>query len=78
MTAPASESFSMWTVYDHPEDFPHSFVARRWEISAKGCRPTQNFIVGPSLESVRACLPPDLAPVARSELDDPCIVETWL
>ena len=23
---------SMWTVYDHPSDFPDLFIARRWEV----------------------------------------------
>jgi hypothetical protein len=68
-------SLSMWTIYDHPRDYPHSYVARRFELD----KPTGDFTLSPDLEWLRAqfiargliCLPRDAA-------DDPVIVETWI
>lgn len=68
----------MWTVYDHPADFPDEFVARAWRITAGKAEPTNISFTAPSLEEVRALLPPGLALLGRSESDDPKIVETWL
>lgn len=71
-------ALSMWTVYDHPTDFPDSFVARRFEIRGDVC-PTNEFFLAKTLPEVREamrkrglfCLP-------RDGGDDPKIVETWL
>lgn len=69
----------MWTVYDHPRDFPNNFVARRWLITAAGPKATDDVVVMAKLDSFRAamqrcgrvCLP-------RRPNDDPVILEVWL
>jgi hypothetical protein len=66
---------TIWTVYDHPKDFPNTFVARRWA----GVTPTQDVIISPDLEDLRRLLAFEgLTCLARADGDDPTIVETWL
>jgi len=65
----------MWTIYDHPTDYPDCFVAREFILD----KPTENLIAGPDIEMLRrhfieigmTCLP-------RAPDDQPQIVETWL
>ena len=73
---PKSTSLSLWTVYDHPSDYPHCFVARRFEMD----EPTNDVITGGTLAQVRAQL--GLLGVSvrleREPGDDENIVEVWL
>jgi len=73
-------NLEMWTIYDHPKDYPDHFVARKWLIGSKRTRPeaTDELIVRSTLNEVRSLLPPGLYCLARNEGDDPVIVETWL
>lgn len=73
---------SMWTVYDHPRDFPYGFIARRWEIrrGAEGVIPTGDTIHHESLEVVRRTIQemyPTLTRMPRFSDDDPVIIEVW-
>ena len=69
-------TLSLWTVYDHPTDYPDSYVARRFEVPGG---PTDDVLETETLEALRAeferrglvCLP-------RASGDDPRIIETWL
>lgn len=65
---------SMWTIYERPLDYPHSFVARRWTLNG----PTKDIIIGHTLIEVHAYLPPGLYRIGRHPSDDPVIVETWI
>lgn len=70
---------SLWTVYKHPKDFPRHFVARRFLIIRIGeCPPTDDVVIGDTIDDVRAKLPPGLYRVDRQATDDPKIVEVWL
>jgi hypothetical protein len=76
---------NIWTVYDHPLDFPHGYVARRFEVGNNtelgpqiSPRPTRDVIQGELQiirESFRHC---GLTRMPRDEQDDPKIVECWL
>jgi hypothetical protein len=70
----------MWTIYDHPRDYPHSFVARKFEVGAGGVTTaTAEMIVAPDLAGIRRVLANrGLTCLARDPADDPNIVETWL
>jgi hypothetical protein len=69
---------SIWTVYDHPKDFPHSFVARRFEINADGPRPTGDIVQG-ELSIIRKSFSDcGLICFTRNRGDDPAVVESWL
>ncbi len=71
-------NLSMWTIYDSPSDFPGKYVARRFEIEPNRPLATSDHIVGPTLESVRAQLPPGLYRMDRVSHDEPHVVEVWL
>jgi hypothetical protein len=73
-------SLAMWTVYDHPLDYPGKFVARRWDVDANGPKPSGSIIVMNDLQTLRDVLEFELGLtcLARSPGDDPKIVETWL
>jgi hypothetical protein len=61
---------SVWAIFDHPRDFPDSYVARRFECDA----PTGDA-VGGDLDALRHAL--ERAGLVYTEEDDPVIVETW-
>ena len=70
-----SEGLPVWTVYDHPNDFPHCFVARLFD----GERPTATIMVAGEIETIRARLVAlGLAKLARHPDDDQKIMEVWL
>ena len=74
----SARSLPIWVVYDHPKDYPDSYVARRWETNADGARATESLVTG-TLESVRETLiEMHLTPLSRSPADDLKIVEIWL
>jgi hypothetical protein len=70
----------MWSVYDHPQDHPNHWVARRWEVGGAGTEPvaTSQLFKAETLEALRQMLPPGLHCMPRAPGDDPNIVETWL
>jgi hypothetical protein len=71
----------MWTVYDHPADFPDSVVARMFVVIGGKSHGTDECIRAATLEGVRWALcryHPGLTRLPRSEGDEPQIVETWL
>lgn len=70
---------SVWTIYDHPRDYPDGFVARRHEVRPGGTTvATLDAVFAATLEGVRAKLPPHLHYIARSPEDEAHIVESWL
>ena len=71
-------ALNIWTVYDHPKDFPHSFVARRAEVGMDGLLITSDIVQGELRiirNSFRRC---GLTCLKRSPQDEPQIVECWL
>jgi hypothetical protein len=68
------DALPIWTVYRHPTDAPGMYVARMWLET----RPTLEKFEAPTLEEVRAMLPPGLHRLERHPQDDPVIVETWI
>jgi hypothetical protein len=72
--AMARGTLNIWTVYDHPADYPHSYVARRFEYD----KLTDDIVQGELSiirESFRRC---GLTCLPRDPSDDATIVETWL
>jgi hypothetical protein len=68
----------IWTVYDHPLDFPYGFVARKFDISGDGPVPTTDVLGAVTLAELRLQLPDGLTRIPRLHGDDPKIVEIWL
>jgi hypothetical protein len=73
------QGLTIWTIYDHPSDFPNHFVAREWWVA--GAIPLATGMVlrcaelGPLREQMRAR---GLSCLMRNECDDTVIVESWL
>lgn len=76
---PSIESgLDMWTVYDHPSDFPDKFVARLFRLT-DAVVPTTAHIVSDDVDKIRAfLLEKRLVCLKRSEFDEPHIIEVWL
>lgn len=73
------EIMSMWTIYDHPSDYPLCFVARRFEVASGMSLPTADVLIAPTLGALRKILPPKFsACLHRDPHDDPAIVESWM
>lgn len=69
----------MWTIYDHPKDYPHVFVARRWLVDAKGGRATDLVLIDDDLGRLRLEMERrGLIRLDRHPEDDPVILETWV
>ena len=73
-------ALAMWTIYDHPNDYPNYFVARRFEVSSAGPVATESIVVAADLEKLRDMFEFEmhLTCLARSPEDDPKIIEVWL
>lgn len=69
---------SLWTVYDHPLDFPDGFIARRHEASAAGSIASQDVITGELAVIRQAMQMCGLFCMPRADADDRKIVETWI
>ena len=70
-----TDALTIWTIYDHPRDFPDNYVARRFENDV----PTTEVIIAPDLDKLRRFfIHNGLVCIARSEEDQPQIVESWL
>lgn len=78
----AAEYLPVWTVYDHPSDYPGHFVARRRLVGGDSVAQEEAegvfLLVAETLERLRELIPPGLARLDRSLDDDPVIVESWL
>jgi hypothetical protein len=68
----------IWTVYDHPADFPDHFVARKFALD----KATDDFILADTLENLRAEIQKrelyTLFKINRACNDDPVIIESWI
>jgi hypothetical protein len=67
----------MYTIYDHPRDYPEKFVVRRCVVMATGEIEHLDGYACDTLEQARALVPPGLFCQPRQTEDDPVIVETW-
>jgi hypothetical protein len=75
----ADDPLVPWTVYNHPRDYPDTFIARRTDIGRDGIRVTNEVVTAPDVESLRDLFRAHgLTAIARDANDDPNIVEVWL
>ena len=66
---------NIWVIYDHPTDYPDTYVARRWV----GEKPTDDILLSPDLEAVENQLAEwGLTMIGRYSEDDPKIMSVWL
>ena len=74
----SGDRLPIWTIFDHPRDYPNAFVARRFDVTRKGIEITADVILAASLEELRGMLPMGLTRLERSPGDDPNIIESWI
>lgn len=65
---------SMWIVFEEPPAFPNQYVARLYRSYVD----TGEYVVGNTLNDVRAKLPSGLMRMERSSQDDPLVRESWI
>ena len=77
---PHGAVMTVWVVYDHPKDFPASYVARpQFVMQDNSVVPCRAAWVNEDLDVIRNALAETgLTCLARQTGDDPKIVETWL
>lgn len=69
---------TIYTIYEHPRDYPNQYVARPWWIRDDGSLlKSTKVLLADSLDELRGMLPPGLCHMPRTPSDDPCIVECW-
>jgi len=71
-------SLRVWTIYDHPLDYPSYFVVRGFTVTAGAPVPDGEVQLANTLLEARMLIPPGLHPIDRSPDDDRFIVESWL
>ena len=68
----------IWTVYEHPRDYPNNFVARKFLFD----KPTDEILICDNLDVLRKAIqrasPIILTRIDRSPDDNPVVVESWL
>lgn len=73
------EALSLWTIYNHPADFPHSYVARRFETANGRSVVTEDIVQCNDLSTLRKSFEMcGMARLPRDVSDEPSIIETWL
>ena len=75
------DELSMWTIYDHPKDYPTYFVARRWRIARDRSEPipTDDVLFSLTYEFIELVMRQrGLTKIERCPSDDPVIKEVWL
>ncbi len=72
--------FPMYTIYDHPADYPEHWVVRAWWVDRDYLEPFPGGVaLAETLQGARDALPiPNLTRLPPMPGDDPTIVETWL
>ena len=69
----------VWTIYDHPKDFPEFFVVRPHRVMADGIVEAGEGYACPDIEVLREHMRQmGLVCLDRHPTDDPVIVETWI
>jgi len=76
MSQPSSgdDDTSVWIVFEEPPSFPNQYVARLYRSYID----TGEYVVGNTLNEVRAKLPSGLMRMERSSHDDPLVRESWI
>lgn len=77
---PKGVFMTMWTIFDHPTDFPDHYVARENILRNDNTYgPSENFIQSTDLEVVREqLLHMGKTPIPRDPSDQANIIETWI
>ena len=71
-------SFALFTIYEHPLDYPRHYVVRRWFVEAG--KEVADIVprIADTLEEVRVFVPDGRVRTLPRSTDDPTVVEVWL
>jgi hypothetical protein len=70
---------TIWTVYERPKDYPIGYVARAFEITSTGPKPTSHAIKCLDLQPIQEKLMrAGLTRLMRDDNDEAHIVESWV
>lgn len=73
-----AEAVAIYTIYDHPRDFPAAFVVREWRVTEAGPVPGRAWRSA-TLDGARRRVPAQASHcLARDPEDDRTVVETWI
>jgi len=74
------DALILYTIYDHPKDFPHHYVVRPHAVTPGDVMPHGFSCLYNTLEEARADCIDNGADTClmREPDDDPVIIETWL
>jgi hypothetical protein len=73
-----NDSLQIWSVFDHPPDFPGYFVARLFVIADGEVHATSQALFDVKLEGLHDKLPPGLYRLDRQAEDPPFMIESWI
>jgi len=75
-----TDALQLWTIYDHPTDFPGWWIARRHDVGPTGSVASGYAVTALDLQDLREMLRGmGLTLLGPREPDDaPAIVETWI
>jgi hypothetical protein len=68
----------IWTIHEHPKDYPDFYVARPTIIRPKTAGPMPMYLLARDLETLRGMLPAGLTRLSRFDARDPSIIEVWV
>jgi hypothetical protein len=68
----------IWTIYDHPLDYPDGYVVRLWHVGPDGMERSTEAYGRATLEEARAMVPEGLYRMPAETADDKTILESWL
>jgi len=68
----------LYTIYDHPKDYPDKIVVRRWFIGRGKTEDKGVWCLAKTLEEARESLPEGLVNISRYSEDDYGIIESWV
>ena len=71
-------ALAIWTVYDHPKDYPDGFIARMHEVAEGPPRPTDKTLMGELEEIRRVLIEAGLTTLPRDARDEREVVESWI
>jgi len=70
-------TYSIWTIWIDQPEHPGKFVVRRDHLPVPADRQPLSVTPADSMEGARALLPLGLVKAARSERENPAMVEMW-
>jgi hypothetical protein len=68
----------IWSIFDHPPEFPEWFVARPTIIRPKTSGAIPMHLIASDLDTLRAMLPDGLTRLEPAEWDEAKIIEVWV